>query len=166
MPRTPRRRTVCTVRARPGQRTETTMTTEQNKALYRRWFEQVATAGDLELADELLTADYVLHFPGMPGPVDRQTHKDLVDMFRAGFPDWTETLEDVIAEDDRVVARIVGRGTHLGEFQGIPATGRRVEAHGMGIARITNGRIAEMWAAYDALGLMQQLGALPAPTPA
>lgn len=142
------------------------MSTHENKALYRRWFEQVVTAGDLALADELLAPDYVLHFPGMPGPVDRDTHKNLVGMFRTGFPDWTETLEDVIAEGDRVVVRIVGRGTQLGDFQGIPATGRRIEAHGIGIGRIKDGRIAEAWAAYDALGLLQQLGALPAPTAA
>ena len=142
------------------------MDTEQNKALYRRWFEDVVNTGNLALADELLATDYLLHFPGMPQPVDGQTHKSLVGMFRTGFPDWVETVEDVIAEGDRVVVRVAGRGTHLGDFQGIPATGRRVEAHGVGIARIRDGRIAEAWAAYDALGLLQQLGAIPVPAQA
>jgi steroid delta-isomerase-like uncharacterized protein len=142
------------------------MSTNETKALYRRWFEEVVSGGDLALADELLASDYVLHFPGFPAPVDRQMHKTLVTMFQTAFPDWRETVEDVIAENDRVVVRVVGRGTHLGDFQGMPATGRPVEAHGMGIARITDGRIAEAWAAYDALGLMQQLGAIPAQQPA
>jgi steroid delta-isomerase-like uncharacterized protein len=138
------------------------MPTNDNKALYRRWFDEVVNGGDLALADQLLASDYALHFPGFPAPVDREMHKTLVTMFRTAFPDWQETVEDVIAENDRVVARVVGRGTHLGDFQGMPPTGRRVEAHGMGIARIADRRIAEAWAAYDALGLMQQLGAVPA----
>jgi steroid delta-isomerase-like uncharacterized protein len=131
--------------------------------LYRRWFEEVVSGGELALADELLADDYVLHFPGMPGPVDREGHKGLVTMYRAAFPDWVELVDDVIAEGDRVAIRVTGRGTHRGEFQGIPATGRQVTAGGVGIARIADGRIVEAWAAYDALGLLQQLGALPAP---
>jgi steroid delta-isomerase-like uncharacterized protein len=135
---------------------------EANKALYRRWFEEVVSRGDLALADDLLASDYVLHFPGAPAPVDREGHKGLVAMFRAGFPDWVETVDDVIAEGDRVVIRVTGRGTHEGEFQGVPPTGNPVTATGIGIGRIADGRIAEAWAAYDALGLTQQLGALPA----
>jgi steroid delta-isomerase-like uncharacterized protein len=136
---------------------------EANKALYRRWFDEVVSEGNLALADELLADDYAMHFPGIDAPVDREGHEQLVLMFRTGFPDWVETVEDVIAEGDRVVVRVVGRGTHEGEFQGIPPTGRRVIATGVGIARIANGQIAETWAAYDALGLLRQLGALPAP---
>jgi ketosteroid isomerase-like protein len=137
--------------------------TDANKALYRRWFEEVVTGGDLALADAVLADGYVLHFPGLPGPVDREGHKGLVAGFRAGFPDWRETVEDVIAEGDRVVVRVTGRGTHWGAFQGLAPTGRAVTATGIGIGRIEGGRIAEAWAAYDALGLLQQLGALPAP---
>lgn len=136
---------------------------DENKALYRRWFEEVVTGGNLELADDLLATDYVLHFPGVPEPVDDEGHKQLVMMFRNAFPDWQESVDDVIAEGDRVVIRVTGSGTHEGEFQGMPPTGNRVTATGIGIGRIENGRIAEAWAAYDALGLMQQLGALPAP---
>jgi len=136
---------------------------EENAALYRRWFEEVVSAGDLALADELLAPDYAMHFPGMAATVDREGHKQLVMMFRTGFPDWTETVEDVIAAGDKVVIRVTGRGTHEGLFQGIEATGRRVTATGVGIGRIEGGRIVETWAEYDALGLMQQLGAIPAP---
>jgi predicted ester cyclase len=84
-------------------------------------------------------------------------------MFHHGFPDWRETIDDVVAEGDRVVIRVTGSGTHQGEFQGIPPTDRQVTATGIGIGRIENGRIAESWAAYDALGMMQQLGVIPAP---
>jgi steroid delta-isomerase-like uncharacterized protein len=142
---------------------EVGMSLEQNKQLYRRWFEEVVNGGDLALADELLASSYILHFPGAPGPVDRHGHKQLVMMFRSAFPDWRESVEDVIAEDDKVVIRVTGRGTHEGEFQGVPPTGTQVTATGIGIGRIEDGRIAEAWAAYDALGLMQQLGAVPGP---
>jgi predicted ester cyclase len=137
----------------------------ENKRLYRRWFEEVVSGGDLALADELLGPGYGLHFPGMPEPLDREAHKALVMMFRTAFSDWVETVEDVIAEGDKVVIRVTGRGTHEGEFQGIPPTGAQVSATGVGIGRIQDGRVAEAWAAYDALGLMRQLGAIPASEP-
>ena len=133
--------------------------------IYRRWFEEVVS-GDLALADELLTPGYRLHFPGVPEPLDREGHKALLTMFRTAFPDWVETVEDVIADGDRVAIRVTGRGTHLGDFQGIPPTGREVTASGIGIARLEGERIAESWAAYDALGMLQQLGAVPAPAAA
>lgn len=117
------------------------MSTEENKTLYRRWFEEVVSGGNLELADELLSPDYVLHFPGVPGPLDSEGHKQLVMMFRNAFPDWQESIDDVIAEGDRVAIRVTGRGTHEGEFQGVPATGAHVSATGIGIGRIDNGRI-------------------------
>ena len=98
----------------------------------------------------------------MPEPLDREAHKELVMMFRTAFPDWVETVEDVIAGGGKVVIRVTGRGTQEGEFQGIPPTGARVTATGVGVGRIQDGRIAEAWAAYDALGLMRQLGAIPA----
>ena len=139
------------------------MSLEENKAIYRRWFEEVVSGGDIALADDLLAPGYRMHFPGFPEPVDSEMHKQLVMMFHNGFPDWVETIEDVIAEGDKVVIRVTGRGTHSGEFQGIPPTGTKVTAAGVGIGRIEKGRIAEVWAAYDALGLMQQLGAIPTP---
>jgi predicted ester cyclase len=142
------------------------MPIEDNKATYRRWFQEVVSNGDLALADELLAPDYRLHFPGLPEPVDREGHKQLVMGFRTGFPDWIETVDDVIAEHDKVVIRVTGRGTHDGEFQGIGPTGRQVTATGIGIGRIADGRIVEAWAAYDALGLLRQLGALPGPAAA
>ena len=139
------------------------MTTEDNKALVRRWFEEVVSQGKLALADELLgDPDYVIHFPGSPDPIGQEGHKQLVAMFRTGFPDWREVVEDMIAEGDRVVSA-TGYGTHEGEFQGIPPTGKKVTVAGIGIDRVAEDKIVEKWAAFDALGMMQQLGAIPTP---
>jgi steroid delta-isomerase-like uncharacterized protein len=140
------------------------MSLDENKALFRRWFEDVVNANDYSVVDELLAPDYVAHFPGAPAPIDCDGHKGMVEMFAAAFPDWQESIQDVIAEGDRVVLRVTAGGTHEGEFQGVAPTGKTVSITGMGIVRIAEGRIAESWWEFDALGLMQQLGAIPAPT--
>jgi steroid delta-isomerase-like uncharacterized protein len=114
-------------------------------------------SGDLERVDELLAPGYRLHFPALPRPVDRQGHLELLAAFWAGFSDWQETVDDVVAEGDRVVIRVTGRGTHDGDFQGIPATGKQVTATGIGIGRISDGRIAEAWAQYDRWGCCSSL---------
>lgn len=139
------------------------MSIEENKALFRRWYEDVVNDNDYAVVDELLAPDYVAHFPGAP-PVDRNGHKGMVEMFAAAFPDWQEHVHDVIAEGDKVVIRVTAGGTHEGEFQGMSPTGKTVTITGIGIARIENGRVAESWWDFDAIGLMQQLGAIPAPT--
>lgn len=84
-------------------------------------------------------------------------------MFRTAFPDLYGTIEDLIAEGDKVVTRITYRGTHQGEFMGIPPTGRPVTMTFTGINRIAGGKIAEGWVNFDALGMMQQLGVIPTP---
>ena len=99
--------------------------TDVNKALYRRWFEAVVTGGDLALADALLAEAYVLHFPGLPGPVDREGHKRLVAGFRGGFPDWRETVEDVIAEGDRGSSASPGGGPTGARSRGSRPPGER-----------------------------------------
>ena len=124
------------------------MSLDENKALFRRWFEDVVNANDYAVADELLAPGYTAHFPGAPEPIDRDGHKGMVETF---------------AEGDKVVLRVTAGGTHEGEFQGIPPTGERVTITGIGIARIEDGRIAESWWDFDALGLMQQLGAISVP---
>lgn len=139
------------------------MSLEENKALYRRWFEDVVSARKVDLAEDLLAPHYVMHMPGAPGPLDRAGHLQMLQMFHDGFSDWSETIDDVIAEGDRVVIRVTGSGTHDGPFQGIAPTGKAVRATGVAIGRIEDGRIAESWAEYDALGLMLQLGAFPVP---
>lgn len=139
------------------------MSLEDNKALFERWFTDVVNANDYSKVDELLAPHYRAHFPGMPEAIDRDGHRGMVEFFAAAFPDWEEQIQDVIAEGDRVVLRVTAGGTHEGDFQGIAPTGETVQITGMGIARVENGRIAESWWEFDAIGLMTQLGAIPAP---
>lgn len=139
------------------------MDVERNKDLVRHFFAGVLNQGKLELVDELVTPDYALTVVGFPGPMDREGHKGMVAGLRAAFPDWEETVEELVGDGDRVVARVFGRGTHRGEFMGIPATGRTVELVSVNVDRIIDGRIAERWLLPDTLGLLRQLGALPTP---
>ena len=136
------------------------MSTEENKALLRRLFEEVWNQGKLGTVDELLATDYVLNDPAqmVRGP---EGFKAYVSAFRAAFPDMKATIEDQIAEDDRVVMRFTVHATHKGEFQGIPPTGKQVILSGIDIQRIVGGKIVENWVNLDALGLLQQLGVLP-----
>jgi len=89
--------------------------------------------------------------------------RDYVGMYRAAFPDLQQTIEDQFAEGEKVATRLTGRGTHQGDLMGIAPTGNRIEAPGIVINRISSGKIAESWANYDAMGMMQQLGVLPPP---
>ena len=136
------------------------MSTEENKALLRRLFEEVWNQGNLGTVDELLATDYVLNDPGqmVRGP---EGFKAYVSAFRAAFPDMKATIEDQIAGDDRVAMRFTVQATHTGEFQGIPPTGKQVIMSGIDIQRIVDGKIVENWVNLDALGLLQQLGVFP-----
>jgi steroid delta-isomerase-like uncharacterized protein len=138
------------------------MSTEQNKAIIRRLFEETANRGNLAVADELLASDYInYNFPtSAPGP---QGFKQVITMFRAAFPDLVATLEDVIAEGDMVSTRGHVVGTHRGDFMGIPATGKKVSLSYIDIWRLENGKARENWVQMDMLGLMQQLGVVPGP---
>ena len=92
-----------------------------------------------------------------------QSHELFDKIFYAAFPDQQWTIHDLVAEGDRVAARFTMRATHTGEFQGIPATGRSISVWAFTIYRIADGKIAEEWAEFDAMGMMQQLGVIPAP---
>ena len=135
------------------------MSTEQNKALVHRFFEEF----NLAVVDELFVPNYVHHDPGLPPELQhgRDAYKQLVTMFRTGFPDIKTTVEELVAEGDRVVARWTWRGTNSGEFQGMPPTGKQVTGTGISIHRLANGKMAEAWVNFDALGMLQQLGVLP-----
>lgn len=136
---------------------------EENKAVSRSVIEECFNKGNLALADELYTADYIDHnaLPGMPnGP---EGFKQTAAMYRAAFPDIHITIEDQLAEGDKVVTRWTGSGTHQGELMGIPPTGKQVTVTGIGIDRIANGKIVEHWEIFDQLGMMQQLGVIPSP---
>ena len=138
------------------------MSAEENKAIVRRSFEDLLNQGDLNVADEVYAPDFLGHDPAMPeemrGPEDA---KQFVSFYRSAFPDIHVTIEDQVAEGDRVVTRFTTRGTHQGELMGIPPSGKRVEMSGMTMNRVSGGKIAEEWDNYDALGMMQQIGAIP-----
>jgi steroid delta-isomerase-like uncharacterized protein len=139
------------------------MSTEQNKAIRRRFDEEIVNKKNLAALESFYAPNYVDHaaIPGFPPGVEgvKQRHA----AFFAAFPDSQIALEDQIAEGDKVATRFTIRGTHTGEFFGIPPTGKAASVTGIDIMRIVDGKIAEYWGQMDMLGLMQQLGAVPAP---
>ena len=140
------------------------MSTEQNKALIRRLMEEAFNRGDMSLVDELFAPDFVEHEELPPGiPPGREAVKQLSTMFRSAFPDFKLTIDDMIAEDDKVVVRSTWSGTHKGEFMGIPPTGKSVSFGVIDTVRIADGKFVEHWGQMDNLGMMQQLGVIPAP---
>lgn len=136
------------------------MSAEENRAVMRRYYEEVVNEGKLDLVEEVIGPDYVGHEPGeeTQGP---EGFKQFLGMMRSAFPDLNATVEDEIAEGDKVVARYTARATHQGELMGIEPTGKRVEVPGIEINRISGGKIVEQWNMYDAMGMMQQLGVIP-----
>ena len=137
------------------------MTTEDNKAIVRRYIEEAWNKGNVSVIDDLMSEDYARHVSGCPAPLTREGHKKRILQIHRALPDVTMTVEDMIAAGDRVVSRVVLRGTQRDTFMGIPATGRQVTITGIDIARVVNGRLVEHWAEMDTLGLIKQLGALP-----
>jgi steroid delta-isomerase-like uncharacterized protein len=135
---------------------------EQNKRTARSAFEQVMSRGDLALADELYTADYIGH-SSIGDVIGPEGAKQFVSMLRRAFPDLEVTVEDQVADGDRVATRWITRGTHKGEFQGIPPTGRQVAITGITIFLVADDKLLEGWSNADMLGMLQQLGAVPEP---
>jgi steroid delta-isomerase-like uncharacterized protein len=135
---------------------------EENKAISRRAGEEIFNGGNLDLADELYAPDYVLHDPSLPedlhGP---EGLKRYAAMSRGAFPDARVSVEDQIAEGDKVVDRWTATGTHTGDLMGVPPTGRRIEVSGITIGRFAGGKIVEDWYQGDDLGMMRQLGVVP-----
>lgn len=132
---------------------------KDNKAVFRRYFEEVLNTGNLAAIDELIAGNYVSHYPtGYEFGGGPEDVKQIVTMVRTGFPDVHFSIQDILAEADKVVGRWTFRGTHTGDFMGIPATGKQAEVMGIAIYRIAQGKIAEAWVAWDQMGLMQQLG--------
>jgi steroid delta-isomerase-like uncharacterized protein len=136
---------------------------EENKALARRYFEEIWNQGNLDVIPEIIAANHVHHDPANPGASGPEGMKQLVSMYRAAFPDTRFTVEDQIAEGAKVVTRWTARGTHQGELMGIAPTNKTMELTGMDIHRIVNGMIEEHWSNWDTIGLLQQLGVVPAP---
>lgn len=136
------------------------MSAENHKAVVRRLFEEVMK-GNLAVADELIAEDYVQHsIFGIPN--GRESFKQFFLAFAAAVPDAQFVVEDVIAEGDKVVTRLTVTGTQTGTLQGIPPTGKKFTMKGIDIFRLVDGRIVEHWDAVDQLGMLQQLGAIPA----
>lgn len=139
------------------------MSTDDNKALVLRFYEDVINKGNMRLAEDVLAPDYVEH-PGLPGGGSGLAgFKQFVGMVGTAFPDLHVTVEDLIAEGDKVAARLTVSGTHKGVFLGsIQPTGIHVTWTGIDLIRIAGGKIVERWNQRDLLGLMQQLGVIPA----
>jgi predicted ester cyclase len=138
------------------------MSTEDNKAVVRRFYEEVLNQKKRAVLDEVFDPNVVDHFapPGTPGGLEGANQ--IFDMFLTAFPDLHFTVEDMIAEGDRVVARATMSGTQQGPFMGIPPTGKHVTITGIDINRFVGGKSVEHWVEMDRLGLMQQLGVIPA----
>jgi len=136
------------------------MPTEQNKAIMRRFIEVINT-GKFDQMAKFVDAKVVDHnpFPGQPPGLEGI--KQSISLITKAFPDYHLTIEDIIAEGDKVVIRFVWHGTHKGEFMGVPLTGKKVTVTAIVIARVVNGKMVELWGGSDFLGLMQQLGAIP-----
>lgn len=130
---------------------------QESKDVVRRFFEAYSRH-DVEAAVAVVTEDVVNHHSTLQG---RDGFREELAYWYAAFPDVSVTVEDLVAEGDRVAARITARGTHGGEFMGMPATGKRIEVQEIDIARIEDGKIAEIWAAPDMFSALQQLGMLP-----
>ena len=125
------------------------MPMEENKAIVRRFFEELLSTDNFSVADEILSPDFRFYFAGSPEPMDLESYKEFLMARRAAFPDRRFVVEDMIAEGDKVTARVAMSGTHQGEFQGIAPTGNRVQVRAIDIFRIANGKIVEHWGHGD-----------------
>jgi steroid delta-isomerase-like uncharacterized protein len=140
------------------------MSAEDNKALVRRYYEDAWNKHNPTVVDELFRADFVDRSPDVPGiPHTREGLKQFMGMYLRAFPDAHITIEDQLAEGDQVVTRWTGHGTQTGEFMDLPPSGKKVTVLGLEIDRLAGGQIVESWTSFDQLGMLQQLGALPAP---
>ena len=143
------------------------MSLDENKAIVQRILSEFWIGGNLAVLDELLATDCINHEQSNPEQrgkaACKQWANDVRLANRRGFPDFDIVVEDIVAEGDKVVKRFVFQGTHSGEFAGIPPTGKRVTMRGITLYRLAQGRVSEMYWNYDVFGLLQQLGAIPAP---
>ena len=138
-----------------------TTSEKANIAIVRKFFEVGPSKGDIVAADVLLHPEFSLHTPlPTPGP-GIEAMNNVIITCRAAFHGLQVTVDDIMAEGDKVTARFTARGVHNGEFMGLPATGKGITMTGIEIFRIKDGKIAELWGEANLMGLMQQLGLLP-----
>ena len=135
---------------------------DQNKAILSRIFE-IMSQGNLADLDEVVAANVIDHNPEPGQAPGLEGVRQALTMWRVAFPDLEMVAEDMIAEGDKVVARLVMRGTNSGEFMGMPSTGKEVSITGVEIARIAGGKTVERWGQFDGLGMMMQLGLMAQP---
>ena len=139
------------------------MAVEENKAVVRREMAELFNhTGNLDLVEEIIAPEYVSYEPTSGETRGIEGARQFAATFRQAFPDLQNTIEDMVAEGDKVVVRFKARGTHDGETEAFgPATGKQMEVTGITIKRVSDGKIAEAWTNFDALGMMQQLGMIP-----
>ena len=135
--------------------------TTANTEIVREFVEQAFNNGNLEVANEYLAEDFVRHDPDMGEVRGREKYKEFIEMNRTAFPDYHETIDNIITQGDTVMYRWTLRGTQEGEFMGVAPTGNEIEVTGMIDMRLEDGRITELWGNFDALGLLKQLDAVP-----
>jgi steroid delta-isomerase-like uncharacterized protein len=134
---------------------------QENKKIIRRLAEEPWT-GNLDVIDELVDAKYIGYDPAAPEPLRGPAgFKEFVSTYRAAYSDAKLTVDDQIAEGDKVTTRWTGRGTHDGDLMGIAPTGKQVTVTGITISRLANGKVVEEWTQWDTLGMLQQLGVVP-----
>ncbi|MBI4233560.1 MAG: ester cyclase [Chloroflexi bacterium] len=136
---------------------------EQNKAVVRRLVDGFWEKGDAKVMDEVFAANFIHRNPAPGAPPTREGLKQTNIMIRAAFSNGHTTVDDLVAEGDKVVWRWTFRATHTGPLMGIPATGRQITMTGIVVDRVVGGKIVERWDVSDVMGLMQQLGVIPAP---
>jgi predicted ester cyclase len=136
---------------------------DENRTVVRRWIETFNDPYTPQTEVDVLAPGYIAHAPGLPGPLDLEGWTQFTASFVEAFPDLRLTVEDIFSGGDMVAARVAFRGTHRGEFQGIPPTGKEVAFSSIEIDRMVDGKVAEHWFEMDLLGLMGQLGTVPEP---
>jgi steroid delta-isomerase-like uncharacterized protein len=140
------------------------MSVEDNKAIIRAYVEMVWNRKQLDRAEEVVASDFIDHAP-LPGQAPGlEGAKRKWAMYLTASPDLRVTIEDLVAEGDKVAVRRSYEGTHQGELLGIPATGKQLQVGSISIFRLVDGKIAENWEQLDRLALLQQLGVIPAPS--
>ncbi|HML21789.1 MAG TPA: ester cyclase [Aggregatilinea sp.] len=138
------------------------MSTEQNKALARRLVDEVLNRGNLNVIDEIISPDFIEHEELPPGmPSGRDAPRAMFGMLHSAFPDFKATIQQLIAEGDKVVFHMTWTGTQQGEFMGLPASGRRVSFDVIDIVSIVDGKATEHWGIMDRAKMLEQLGAMP-----
>ena len=138
------------------------MSADDNKRLNRRWI-QAFNERDWATEAACRTPDYVAHMSGAPAPLDADGWAAFMGALTTAFPDAQISVDGEVGERDMVASRWTITGTHGGDFQGVPPTGRQVTMAGIDFSRIVDGKIAEHWAQFDVVGVLQQIGAVPAP---